>query len=317
MATFAQYPSHSMASNDFTLYPYQDVWHQEQPYLPATSYAEQPYANATTFDSYNPQSAFAQPDQYVFDEQLVKHSINYSPAQSASHSFDPHNPPALSSTSDSGASIQSTISSTIGSPSSYPQQTNDWNHGQHMLPEVVSSEPMAHHVYSTSSFSLDSIPVMDKSCVGELATFSITSQPRQNMPSTQTFFSSPCQPNRAHRWAHNFPAISPSSRNARASRSDSGFMSALTSWPGLERAMESRKATPPLAQALPCDKSDVPAGPPAFSATPMTPFFSHSSDHFVSSFDYSCSSPTPRLLAFILPVSTASFHLREFRALAD
>ena len=189
MATFAEYSAQTtMAGNDFTLYPYQEVWNQDQSYLPTSTYADQTYLNATTFESYPTQHAYAQPDPYSFSLEpsfQTKHNLhapspNYSPANSAAHSFDLHHPPILSSTSDSGASVQSTISSAMGSPSVQPQQLNEWNQ-QHLIPGIVQPEMLGQDIYTTTGFDIDSIPVTDKGCVGELATIS-SSQVPQNVP---------------------------------------------------------------------------------------------------------------------------------------
>ena len=187
MATFAEYPSQTMSSNnDFTLYPYQEVWNNDQGYLPTSTYPDQTYINPTTFDSYQTQQACVQPDQFSFGldqsyhakNHLQPSSPNYSPSNSASHSFDPQNPPVLSSTSDSGHSAQSTISSTMGSPSVQPQPSSDWNQPQGMsiFPGIVQSDSLGHDVFATTGFDLESISVTDKGCVGELTAFSSSQQ---------------------------------------------------------------------------------------------------------------------------------------------
>ena len=179
MATFAEYPAQTMASNDFTLYPYSEVWNPEQAYLPPTSYADQSYINAATFDSYDAQQAYVQPEGFPFalepsfqPKNIQALNSNYSPANSASHSFDPQNPPVLSAPSESGASVQSTISSAIGSPSVQPQHSNDWLHQQGFLPGIVQPEMLGHDVFATTGFDFETIPVTDKGCVGELSTIS-------------------------------------------------------------------------------------------------------------------------------------------------
>ena len=188
MATFAEYPPQTMAANDFTLYPYQEVWNQDQQYLPTTTYSDQTYFNSTTFDSFQAQQAYLQPDQFSFPSDQSFHSKSnlhpdYSPAHSASHSFDLQHPPILSSTSDSGASVQSTISSAMGSPSVQPHQSNEWLQQQDMsmFPGIVQSDSLAHDTYATTGFEMESIPVTDKGCVGELTTIS-SSQLQQNVP---------------------------------------------------------------------------------------------------------------------------------------
>ena len=119
MATFAEYQQQTMASNnDFPLYPnQQDLWNYDQTYLPTSTYADTSYLNGTTLDSYQTTQAF----EFAFDpsfhtKNLQPPSSDYSPANSASHSFESQHLPILSSTSDSGASVTSTISSAMGSP---------------------------------------------------------------------------------------------------------------------------------------------------------------------------------------------------------
>lgn len=175
MATFAEYPHHTMASNDFTLYPYPEAWNQDQTYLPSSTYADPSYLSSTTFDSYPNQQSYAPlPEPFDFlGQQTLEQSKNFrapSPANSASNSFEYQNPPALSSVSDSGASVQSTISSAMGSPSVQPQ-TNEWSHqsNAHMFPGIVQQSD---GMFSTSSFDFESVPVTDKGCVGESAAIS-------------------------------------------------------------------------------------------------------------------------------------------------
>ena len=190
MATYAEYSAQTMAANDFTLYPYQE-WNNEQTYLPTSTYQDQSYMSATSFDSFGSQQAYAHLDQFTFPgdqtfqpkNSLQPPSPRYSPSHSTSHSFDPHNPPFFSSTSDSGASVQSTLSSAIGSPSAHPQQTNDWQpQGIGMLPGIVHQDSFGHDIFAPASFDIESIPAIDKGCVGELAAISY-SQSAQNLAS--------------------------------------------------------------------------------------------------------------------------------------
>lgn len=197
MATFADYPQQTMASNnDFTLYPYQ--WNDDQSYLPVSTYSDQAYMNANAFDPYQTTQGFPQMDQFSFGmdqtfqskSTLQPPSPNYSPANSASHSFDLH-PPILSSTSDSGASVPSTISSAMGSPSVQPQPSNDWSQQQNMgmLPGIVQQDNLGQDVFATTGFDLETIPVTDKGCVGELTAIS-SSQQASNVSSSNFSLSS-------------------------------------------------------------------------------------------------------------------------------
>jgi len=154
-----------MASNDFTSYPYPEAWNQDQSYLPTTTYADHTYINAPTYDSYQGQQTYAPISDFEFHshqafEQSKQRLQAPSPANSTSHSFDYPNLPALSSVSDSGASVHSTISSAMGSPSAQPQ-SSDW-HNAHMYPGIVQQSDS---LFATTGFEYESIPVTDKGCV--------------------------------------------------------------------------------------------------------------------------------------------------------
>jgi hypothetical protein len=178
MTTFAEYPQQTMASdenNDFTLFPYQEMWNNDQTYIPPSTFADQTFGQPTSFDAFSTQQAYAHPNQFAFNPEsyqpaknnLQPPSPSYSPANSASHSFDYQNPPILSSTSDSGASVQSTISSAMGSPSAQPQASNDWSQQQNsnMIPGIVHHDSLAQGIFATTGFDFDTIPVTDKGCV--------------------------------------------------------------------------------------------------------------------------------------------------------
>ncbi|KAK4508594.1 hypothetical protein PRZ48_002333 [Zasmidium cellare] len=154
-----------MASNDFTLYPYPEVWNQDQTYLPSSTYADQSYLSATTFDSYQSQQSYAPLEQYDFNQTIDQSKHLRAPSahdSPASHHYDYQNPPALSSVSDSGASVQSTISSAMGSPSAQPQSSEWPQQNAHLFPSIVQP---ADGIYSTSSFDFETNYVTDKGCV--------------------------------------------------------------------------------------------------------------------------------------------------------
>lgn len=196
MASYAEYPPHTMAytSNDFTLFPPYDM-DQEQQYLP-TTYSQQTFLDPAAFDpTYQSQQAYAPSmhDQYAFNAEnqaylQAKHTTyrdpnsNYSPANSAVHSFEYPQPPVLSSTSDSGASGPSTISSAMGSPSMHPHASNEWSHpAMAVLPSIVAHDG-TQPIFATTGYDLDSVPVTDKGCVGELSDIS-SSQQDETFPS--------------------------------------------------------------------------------------------------------------------------------------
>ncbi|KAI6972138.1 hypothetical protein KC318_g3184 [Hortaea werneckii] len=206
MATFSEYQQPIMTSdNDFTLYSYPETWNDPSFLMPA--YADQSYAGTTTFDNFSAQQAYAQPDQKqsMFTQSyqsaqshLRPQSPNYSPSNSASHSLDYQNAPILSSTSDSGASAQSTISSTMGSPSAQACASNDWQQQASISmvqPSIVQQENVNQDFFAPTGFDVDMIPITNKGCVGESNSIS-SSQPPQSFPILSPFsLPPPAQPN--------------------------------------------------------------------------------------------------------------------------
>lgn len=193
MAAFAQYhqtmalnannTDNNDPANDFTLFPAFD-WTQDQTFVPTTSYADQSYLHSTTFDSSFSHPAYAPPlaDPYHFEASQPYQQLeetNHSPTNSASHSFEYTQPTLISSTSDSGASVYSTNSSAMASPSMQPQHANDWAQQQQqqqlgLIPNIVHHDAMAEDAFAATSGLYDSAQVMDttKGCVGELQTIS-------------------------------------------------------------------------------------------------------------------------------------------------
>ncbi|WPA96548.1 uncharacterized protein RHO25_001155 [Cercospora beticola] len=159
MATFAEYPAHMMASNDFTLYPEPESWTQEQSYLPTASYAERSYLNATAFEHFQSHPSFASYNQFDYERQAAQTKSQYcSPAQSASHSIDHTNPPHFSTTSDSG---HSTISSAMASPSANAQPS-EWNSSMNLFPDIVRQHD---DTVFTTGYDYETMTVTDKGCV--------------------------------------------------------------------------------------------------------------------------------------------------------
>ncbi|KAF2476539.1 uncharacterized protein BDR25DRAFT_67087 [Lindgomyces ingoldianus] len=165
MVDYAQYPT---MPHDFQLYSNQEQpldFIAPQPFLPSSTYSMEPQFSA----SYEPMPMPAlseaprlQDLQYHYDgiAQGVKPQFQYSPTgspHSTSHSFD-NQPPILSASSESGASVSS---SNIGSPSLHPQYNDSWNqNGLGFAPGIVQSTP---------GFEYDGMAVADKvtGCVGE------------------------------------------------------------------------------------------------------------------------------------------------------
>jgi hypothetical protein len=345
MATFAEYSQQTMApDNDFTLYPYQAMWNSDQAYLPTSAYPDQSYLNATTYDTFQTSQAYTDPNNFPFDQSfqsksnLQPPSPNYSPTNSASHSFDLQ-PPILSNTSDSGASVPSTISSVMGSPSVQPQPSNDWSQSMAMLPGIVQADNMGQDVFSTTGFDLDSIPVTDKGCVGELTAISSSQQSaplfsfsfptsfdllREAGPLSQQFGGDNWSLG-AHTQLATDVVQTPSGASVVTPRANDAFESvspndsvfkspstpASATSPVLERIKGKRKSsialpTPkrargssPLNQAMSYHESDLPERPQAPAPTFTSPFFSQSSGNFVPPLELSCPSPSSLFSHFL------------------
>ena len=150
--------------------------HQEMNY-PSFCDAEQTYLPTTTCDDSSfigyPTQSFPpnMNEPYPFNPEQLEQLSKYDMAQqhyqmkTEYSSFDPQ-PPVLSSTSDSGASIQSGMSSHMGSPSAQPQQMNDWNQQFNMFPSIFQADNMI----PTSMFETGTISGEAKiGCVGELS----------------------------------------------------------------------------------------------------------------------------------------------------
>jgi len=211
MATFSEYQQPIMASdNDFTLYSYPETWNDPSFLMPA--YPDQSYAGTTTYDNFPAQQAYAQPDQKhsMFTQSyqsaqnhLRPQSPNYSPSNSASHSLDYQNAPILSSTSDSGASAQSTISSTMGSPSAQASASNDWHQQASMSmvqPSIVQQENVGQDFFAPTGFDVDMIPIANtKGCVDPSL---IQPASPSQLTGTQFHESQPMQPHQQMMYPH-------------------------------------------------------------------------------------------------------------------
>jgi len=159
MISYAEYPPH-----DFELYSNQeaqfDVLASSQPYLPTSTYLDPTFS--APFDAVSLQAFSDMPRsqadlRFHFDgiAQGVKPTYqHYSPAaspNSGSHSFDVQ-PPNLSTSSESGASVSS---SAMGSPSLNPQYHDAWSSmsGLGLAPGVV---------HGSSGFDYDDMVATDK-----------------------------------------------------------------------------------------------------------------------------------------------------------
>lgn len=145
-------------------------FNQHEMNYPSFCDAEQSYLPTTTCDESSfigyPTQGFAQNmnEPYPFNPEQLEQLSKYDMAHQH-YSFD-HQPPVLSSTSDSGASIQSGMSSHMNSPSAQPQQMNDWNQQFNVCPSIFQPDNMI----PTSMFESGPIPGEAKiGCVGELS----------------------------------------------------------------------------------------------------------------------------------------------------
>lgn len=159
--------------NDFALYAYQEQQPPASNYTTSSAYAEHFYAPTTTFDSYAAQNAYAfqpQNDFYAKTTYPIRTPLIYSPANSVTPSFDLHHPSI--STSDSVASVPSSISSARGSPSLSTINAADWTHstptvGSNDNYDIYTSQPLEHETLFASE--------KNQSCVGESTSISSSS----------------------------------------------------------------------------------------------------------------------------------------------
>ena len=150
--------------------------------------AQQAYYNAANY-LYDPAKCQGRPEQ--------RYTPGGSPSPSTSQTFD-HPPSTLSSAS--GASVQSTASSAVGSPYSHAKHTlpgqDQWSSAQHGLglaPEIVHNDGFGHEsIYPLSGLDNDIMFDDDKlqaSCVGEsrrISSSSASSQPFSSISSCST-----------------------------------------------------------------------------------------------------------------------------------
>ncbi|KAK5007740.1 hypothetical protein LTR28_004896, partial [Elasticomyces elasticus] len=160
--------------NDFSLFPqYSDYTATSQAYIPTNTYQESGFP-ASAYESYAAHHTF--PGQQLHNFSFGVHNVAqgqkaafnprsplYSPTNSASNSFDVQ-PPVLSSTSDSGASVQSALSSAMGSPSLNAQNAADWasSTGLGISLNIVNPDSFARDPFATTSFEVESLLAQDK-----------------------------------------------------------------------------------------------------------------------------------------------------------
>jgi hypothetical protein len=161
MVSYAEYPS-TMPSNDFDLYPTQEQYadllvSSQTSYLPTSQYMDNSFSGA--FEN-NTQQTLSVPRtqdfRFSLDASQLKQSYAYSPAASPAHSnsFDVI-PPQLSTSSESSASVQSTSSSAIGSPSMDPQYQEQWTIGLGLGPDMMQKDNFGQDSFTSSGFEYE------------------------------------------------------------------------------------------------------------------------------------------------------------------
>jgi hypothetical protein len=191
---------------------------QQQPaYLPTTAYLDQAFSAPFDLASLHAFSDVPRSQDLRFHYDAIAqgvkpsyHQQHYSPVgspNSGSHSFDIQ-PPNLSTSSESGASV----SSAMGSPSLNPQYQEPWGsiNGLGLAPGIVQS---------TSGYEYESLVATDK-CVGESLALS-SSEPR-SFPSVSVLPSSSVDPYMDH--SPQTPAL----RQTPSPRSDNGVFQTPT-----------------------------------------------------------------------------------------
>lgn len=158
---FAQFHQQPMNSIPHDLNFNTFHWDNDQ-----NSYLQNATYDDSSFMAY-PQQTYGQPqnESYSFNsEQFSRHGMSqHNMLAKGEYTFD-QQPPVLSSTSDSGASIQSAMSSNMGSPSAQPQHTADWQQQFNINPSILQPESGI----PTSIFESGTIPTDGKiGCVGE------------------------------------------------------------------------------------------------------------------------------------------------------
>ena len=199
MVEYAQYPSHM--PHDFELYsnPHEQQmeFHTGPPFLPTSTYdMEQTFS--APYDAMAPFAEAPRPQDLQFHYDAIAQGVKpfqyQTPAgspNSSSHSFHDQ-PPVLSASSESGASVSS---SAMHSPSLAPQFNDPWN-------------PMG--LGLTSSFEYPGIVAAEKTFVGESTIYS-----------TQASSSSIASPSTPPSERHVFRTpVTPASANLSAMRSN-------------------------------------------------------------------------------------------------
>lgn len=292
--------SHSTHGTEYPFYQYQAISTQGYPSIYT---APQPQQMNPGFESYSYPRATHQ--DFVLDTESIHqqlsvkpsyqaHSPAHSPTHSSANSFDLQ-PPVLSSTSDSGASIQSNMSSAMGSPSLSIHAPRDWNQMQGTVPGIVQQDCYPTETFTPSGFDYESaMALKHPGFVGESR--QLPSSRRSNTFSSVNSVSS-C--------SSSFPQSSapvPAQRRPEQSsllnqNFDSASASSVPST-GLFKQPESQ------ASSSACSIFPLPTTPPASvrrraGSISYSPFFAQSSGTSGAPLEFSCLFP-PRCAHFLI-----------------
>ncbi|GAB7357417.1 hypothetical protein MBLNU459_g8346t1 [Dothideomycetes sp. NU459] len=188
MTSLAEY-QHSMNSQteggDYQLYSYQAYQSIYAGHQPTVSTFDQFSIPVIYQQGQHDQSFLYESEANDYSKSTIpSYSPNYSPTNSIAHSFDMQ-PPVLSSTSDSGASVQSNISSAMGSPSiGVQQQVPTWNHLQGLVPSIVQQDSFQPDQFASTNYDFESaVPpfkgFVDPSLIQPLSPSTYSTQPYQ------------------------------------------------------------------------------------------------------------------------------------------
>lgn len=212
MASFAQYQQPIGSNAHEFNYP-AFTWESDPSYLQTT--------DESSFTMGYPQQAYNQDlnEPYPFNPEQLAELAKYDTSQQHSQ-FQPEytydqQPPVLSSTSDSGASVQSAMSSNMGSPNTQPQQANEWQQQFNMFPSIYQQDGGI----PTSIFETGTIPGESKiGCVDPSLI-----QPFSPMQSTGAQYPDVPAIHSPHMVAYPMvPSPAPSALSARSPRSSIG-----------------------------------------------------------------------------------------------
>lgn len=294
MASFAQYQQPIGSNAHEFNYP-AFTWESDPSYLQTT--------DESSFTMGYPQQAYNQDlnEPYPFNPEQLAELAKYDTSQQHSQ-FQPEytydqQPPVLSSTSDSGASVQSAMSSNMGSPNTQPQQANEWQQQFNMFPSIYQQDGGI----PTSIFETGTIPGESKiGCVGEFSKVSSSHDFSFLQPNTREVTSQP--------WAETQAGAS----DARARDSHSVYESSTPfaisgqpfqpRSPVLERVKGRRYASTVsspqrmpaatrLARSSSANAGATERSPYAPRSPAQSPFFFQSSGHFVPPLGSSCPYP--------------------------